>query len=141
MLAAAKTVANTALRWLPLFLPTLEPAFSATTTQLTTVLGAGELAGFSTVAVGLPARSRRERLVLLVALGLVTSSALIALIGTLASFAVSFFVLVLAVSNYTVAGQAWISHRVRYGQRAACSGCSRRRGRSHCWSAHRSSRC
>ena len=45
-LTGAKTVANTALRWIPLFLPTLERAFGATTTQLTTVIGAGELAGF-----------------------------------------------------------------------------------------------
>jgi predicted MFS family arabinose efflux permease len=121
-LVAAKTVANTALRWLPLFLPTLEPAFSATTTQLTTVLGAGELAGLSTVASGSRLDRGRERLVLLVSLGLLTASSLIALIGTLASFAVSFFVLVLAVSNYTVAGQAWISHRVAYGRRARMLG-------------------
>ena len=121
-LVGAKTVANTALRWLPLFLPTLEPAFSATTTQLTTVLGAGELAGLSTVASGSRLDRARERLVLLVSLGLLTASALIALIGTLTSFAVSFFVLVLAVSNYTVAGQTWISHRVGYGQRARMLG-------------------
>ena len=31
-LTGAKTVANTALRWIPLFLPTLEGAFGATTT-------------------------------------------------------------------------------------------------------------
>ena len=121
-LVAAKTVANTALRWLPLFLPTLEPAFSATTTQLTTVLGAGELAGLSTVASGPRLDRGRERLVLVASLGLLTASALIALVGTLASFAVSFFVLVLAVSNYTVAGQAWISHRVAYRQRARMLG-------------------
>ena len=121
-LVAAKTVANTSLRWLPLFLPTLEPAFSATTTQLTTVLGAGELAGLSTVASGPRLDRGRERLVLVASLGLLTASALIALVGTLASFAVSFFILVLAVSNYTVAGQAWISHRVAYRQRARMLG-------------------
>ena len=121
-LVAAKTVANTALRWLPLFLPTLEPAFSATTTQLTTVLGAGELAGLSTVASGSRLDRGRERLVLLVSLGLLTASSLIALVGTLTSFAVAFFVLVLAVSNYTVAGQAWISHRVAYRRRARMLG-------------------
>lgn len=121
-LVGAKTVANTALRWLPLFLPTLEPAFSATTTQLTTVLGAGELAGLSTVASGSRLDRGRERLVLLTSMALLTASTLIALIGTLASFAVSFFVLVLAVSNYTVAGQTWISHRVGYDRRARALG-------------------
>lgn len=121
-LVGAKTVANTALRWLPLFLPTLEPAFSASTTQLTTVLGAGELAGLSTVASGPRLDRGRERLVLLTSLGLLTASTLIALVGTLTSFAVSFFVLVLAVSNYTVAGQTWISHRVPYRQRARMLG-------------------
>jgi MFS transporter, DHA1 family, inner membrane transport protein len=121
-LVGAKTVANTALRWLPLFLPTLEPAFSATTTQLTTVLGAGELAGLSTVASGSRLDRGRERLVLLTSMGLLTASTLIALVGTLTSFAVSFFVLVLAVSNYTVAGQTWISHRVGYARRARALG-------------------
>lgn len=121
-LVGAKTVANTALRWLPLFLPTLEPAFSATTTQLTTVLGAGELAGLSTVASGSRLDRGRERLVLLTSMALLTASTLIALIGTLTSFAVSFFVLVLAVSNHTVAGQTWISHRVGYDRRARALG-------------------
>lgn len=121
-LVGAKTVANTALRWLPLFLPTLEPAFSATTTQLTTVLGVGELAGLSTVASGARLDRGRERLVLLTSMALLTASTLIALIGTLTSFAISFFVLVLAVANYTVAGQTWISHRVAYGRRARALG-------------------
>lgn len=121
-LVGAKTVANTALRWLPLFLPTLEPAFSATTTQLTTVLGVGELAGLSTVASGSRLDRGRERLVLLTSMALLTASTLIALIGTLTSFAISFFVLVLAVANYTVAGQTWISHRVAYARRARALG-------------------
>ncbi len=47
---------------------------------------------------------------------------MIALIGTFAAFAISFFVLVLGVSNLTVAGQAWISHRVDYGERARAIG-------------------
>ena len=56
------------------------------------------------------------------ALGLVAASSVIALGGTVASFAVSFFVLVLGVANFTVAGQAWISHRVPYRQRARSLG-------------------
>ena len=121
-LTGAKTVTNVALRWLPPFLPTLERAFGATTTQLTTVLGVGEAAGLSTVFVGRQLDRGRERAVMLVALGLVGASALIALFGTLTAFAISFFVLVLGVSNLTVAGQAWISHRVDYRRRARSIG-------------------
>lgn len=121
-LIGAKTVANTALRWIPPFLPTLERAFGATTTQLTTVLGVGEAAGLSTVLVGRQLDRGRERAVMVGSLGLVALSAVIALFGTLTSFAISFFVLVLGVSNLTVAGQAWISHRVGYRWRARSIG-------------------
>ncbi len=121
-LTAAKTVTNVALRWIPPFLPTLERAFGATTTQLTTVLGVGELAGLSTVFAGRHLDRGRERTVMIVALGLVGASAVLALTGTLAAFAVSFFILVLGVSNLTVAGQAWISHRVDYRWRARSMG-------------------
>ena len=121
-LTGAKTVANTALRWIPLFLPTLEGAFGATTRQMTTVLGVGELAGLSTIASGARLDQGRERAVLVSSLGLVAASSIIALGGTLTTFAMSFFVLVLGVANYTVAGQAWISHRVSYRQRARSLG-------------------
>jgi MFS transporter, DHA1 family, inner membrane transport protein len=121
-LTAAKTVANTALRWIPLFLPTLERAFGASTTQLTTVLGAGELAGFSTIVTGPRLDGGRERAVMVSALGLVAASSVIALGGSVVSFAVAFFVLVLGVANFTVAGQSWISHRVAYRQRARSLG-------------------
>lgn len=121
-LTAAKTVANVALRWIPPFLPTLERAFGATTTQLTTVLGVGEAAGLSTVFVGRHLDRGRERTVMVGALGLVGASAVLALAGTLTTFAVAFFILVLGVSNLTVAGQAWISHRVDYRWRARSLG-------------------
>jgi predicted MFS family arabinose efflux permease len=121
-LTAAKTVSNVALRWIPPFLPTLERAFGATTTQLTTVLGIGELAGLSTIFVGRQLDRDRERTVMIAALGLVGASAVIALAGTVATFAVSFFILVVGVSNLTVAGQAWISHRVDYRWRARSIG-------------------
>jgi DHA1 family inner membrane transport protein len=121
-LTAAKTVANIALRWIPPFLPTLGRAFGASTTQLTTVLGVGEAAGLSTIFVGRHLDRGRERTVMITAIGLVGVSALLALVGTLTAFAVSFFVLVLGVSNLTVAGQAWISHRVDYRRRARSIG-------------------
>jgi predicted MFS family arabinose efflux permease len=121
-LTAAKTVTNVALRWLPPFLPTLERAFGATTTQLTTVLGVGEMAGLSTVFVGRHLDRGRERAVMIGGLGLVGASAVLALAGSVAAFAISFFVLVLGVSNLTVAGQVWISHRVDYRWRARSLG-------------------
>ena len=121
-LTAAKTVTNVALRWIPPFLPTLERAFGATTTQLTTVLGVGEAAGLSTIFVGRHLDRGRERAVMIGALGLVGASAVLALAGSLTAFAISFFVLVLGVSNLTVAGQAWISHRVDYRWRARSIG-------------------
>ena len=103
-LTGAKTVANVALRWIPPFLPTLERAFGATTTQLTTVLGVGEAAGLSTIFVGRHLDRGRERAVMIASLGLVAASALMALGGTIATFAISFVLLVLGVSNLTVAG-------------------------------------
>ncbi len=121
-LTGAKTVANTALRWIPLFLPTLEKAFGASITQLTTILGAGELAGLSTIASGERLDRGRERVVMVTAMGLVAASSVIALGGTVVTFALAFFVLVLGVANLTVAGQAWISHRVAYDQRARSLG-------------------
>jgi predicted MFS family arabinose efflux permease len=121
-LTGVKTVVNTALRWIPPFLPTLERAFGASTAQLTTVLGVGEIAGLSTIVVGRQLDRGRERAVLAGSLGLVAASAVIALVGTVAAFAVSFFVLVLGVANYTVAGQAWISRRVDYRRRAMALG-------------------
>ena len=121
-LTGAKTVANVALRWIPPFLPTLERAFGATTTQLTTVLGVGEAAGLSTIFVGRHLDRGRERAVMIASLGLVAASAVMALGGTIATFALSFVLLVLGVSNLTVAGQAWISHRVDYQWRARSLG-------------------
>ncbi len=121
-ITGAKAVANTALRWIPPFLPTLEAAFGATTTQLTTILGASEFAGLSTLAVGDHLDRGRERAVMVASLGLVTMSSLIALTGSIVSFAVAFVVLVLGVANYTVAGHAWISHRVVYRWRARAIG-------------------
>ena len=121
-LTGAKTVANVALRWIPPFLPTLERAFGATTTQLTTVLGVGEMAGLSTIFVGRHLDRGRERAVMIASLGLIAASAVVALGGTIVTFAFSFLLLVLGVSNLTVAGQAWISHRVDYQWRARSLG-------------------
>jgi predicted MFS family arabinose efflux permease len=80
------------------------------------------MGGLSTVAVG-PALDRgRERLTMSIAMGAVSLSSLIALTGTTTAFAVAFGVLVLGVANYTVAGHAYISHRVDYRLRARSIG-------------------
>ncbi len=121
-LTGAKAVANTALRWVPLFLPTLEKAFGVSTTQLTTVIGASEFAGLSTIAVGNHLDRGRERLVMVGALGLVSMSSIVALGGSLITFAIAFVILILGVSNFTVAGHAWISHRVDFRWRARSIG-------------------
>jgi DHA1 family inner membrane transport protein len=121
-LTGAKAVANTALRWIPPFLPTLEKAFGVSTTQLTTVIGVGEFAGLSTIAVGKHLDHGRERLVMVSALGLVSASSIIALGGSITTFAIAFVVLILGVSNFTVAGHAWISQRVDYRWRARSIG-------------------
>jgi DHA1 family inner membrane transport protein len=121
-LTAAKAVANTALRWIPPFLPTLERAFGVSTTQLTTVLGLGETAGLSTVIVGKHLDRGRERLVMVGGLSTISVSSVIALGGSIWTFAVAFVLLILGVANFTVAGHAWISHRIDYRWRARSIG-------------------
>ncbi len=121
-LTGTKSVANTALRWIPPFLPTLERAFGATTTQLTTVIGVGEFAGLSTLLTGRHLDRRHERAVMVAGLGAISLSAVIALAGSILTFAASFVLLIAGVANFTVAGHAWISHRVDYRWRARAIG-------------------
>lgn len=121
-LTAAKAVANTALRWVPPFLPVLEKAFGATTGQMTTVLGIGEMSGLSTFAVGRHLDRGRERAVMALSLLAITVSSLVSLFGTTLTFAIGFVLVVLGVANCTVAGHAYISHRVEYTRRARSIG-------------------
>lgn len=121
-LTAAKAVANTALRWVGPFLPTLERAFGVSTTQLTTVLGVGEAAGLSTVFVGRHLDRGRERLVMISGLTAISLSSVVALAGSIWTFAIAFVILILGVANFTVAGHAWISHRIDYRWRARSIG-------------------
>jgi MFS transporter, DHA1 family, inner membrane transport protein len=122
VLTAAKVVSNTALRWVGPFLPTLERAFSTTTGTLTGVMGVCELGGLTTVATG-PAldRGHERRLFVLGLLAVAVSSA-VALGGSVTTFAISFGLLVLGVSNLTVAGHAWIGHRVPFAARGRAIG-------------------
>lgn len=121
-LTVGKWIANTALRWVPPFLPTLEKAFGASTTQLTTILGASEIAGLSTIAVGKHLDRGRERLVVLAGLAAVIVASLIALFGTTFTFAIGSVLVILGVANITVAGHSFISSRVPYGRRARTIG-------------------
>ncbi len=121
-LTAAKAVANTALRWVPPFLPTLERAFGASTGQMTTILGVGEMAGLSTVGVGRFLDRGRERLVMTIALVVISVSSLVALVGTTFTFAIAFLLVVLGVANLTVAGHSTISRNVPYAGRARAIG-------------------
>jgi MFS transporter, DHA1 family, inner membrane transport protein len=121
-LTVAKSVANTALRWIPPFLPNLEAAFGASTRQMTTIIGLGEMAGLSTIGVGKHLDRGRERLIMTLALVAISISSLVSLIGTTVSFAVGFVLVILGVANCTVAGHSEISHRVHYAQRARAIG-------------------
>jgi predicted MFS family arabinose efflux permease len=122
VLTGAKVVSNTALRWVGPFLPTLERAFSTSTGTLTSVMGVCELGGLSTAASG-PALDRgHERRIFVLGLLAVAASSLVALGGTVETFAISFALLVLGVSNLTVAGHAWIGHRVPFAGRSRAIG-------------------
>lgn len=122
LLTGAKVVSNTALRWVGPFLPTLERAFSASTGTLTGVMGVCELGGLTTAATGPTLDRGHERRVFALGLAAVSASSLIALGGTVTTFALSFALLVLGVSNLTVAGHAWIGHRVPFAARGRAIG-------------------
>jgi predicted MFS family arabinose efflux permease len=122
VLTGAKSIANTALRWVGPFLPTLERAFSTTTGTLTGIMGVAELAGLTTGATGRFLDRGHERAVFCLGLLAVAASSAIALGGSVPLFAVSYVLLVLGVGNLTVAGHAWIAHRVPYATRSRAIG-------------------
>jgi DHA1 family inner membrane transport protein len=117
VMTAAKTVSNAALRWVGPFLPTLERAFDTTTGTLTGVMGVAELGGLSTGLTGPTLDRGHERTVFTLGLVAVAVSSAIALGGSVESFAVSFVILVIGVGHLTVAGHAWIGHRVPFAAR------------------------
>jgi DHA1 family inner membrane transport protein len=121
-LTGAKVVTNTALRWVGPFLPTLERAFSTSTGTLTGIMGVAELGGLTTLASGSQLDRGRERAVFMAGIALVGLSSVIALTGTTWAFAVAFVLLVIGVSNHTIAGHAWIGHRVPFAARSRSIG-------------------
>ncbi len=122
ILTGGKIVSNTALRWVGPFLPTLERAFSTTTGTLTGIMGVCELGGLSTLATGPWLDRGRERGIFVLGLVAVAASSAIALGGNTTTFAVAFALLVLGVGNLTVAGHAWIGHRVPFAARSRAIG-------------------
>jgi DHA1 family inner membrane transport protein len=121
-LTGAKVVSNTALRWVGPFLPTLERAFGTTTGTLTTIMGTAELGGLTTLATGPHLDRGREKTVFVVGLGLVALSSVIALGGTTWTFALAFSLLVIGIANHTIAGHAWIGHRIAFAARSRAIG-------------------
>lgn len=121
-LTAGKSVANTALRWIPFFLPTLAIAFTSSTAELTTVLGIGEMAALVTLLAGRHLDAGHERKIMVGALGLVAASSVLALVGSITAFAFAFLTLIIGVSLYTVGGHTYLSRRVSFGQRGRVIG-------------------
>ncbi len=122
VLTGAKVASNLALRWVGVFLPTLERAFGATTGTMTGVMGVAELGGLSTVATGRALDRGHERRFFQLGLIAIAASSLIALAGSVTTFAVSFVVLIVGVNHFTIAGHAWIGHRVPYQGRSRAIG-------------------
>jgi DHA1 family inner membrane transport protein len=122
VLTGTKVVANTAMRWVGPFLPTLERAFGVSTSTLTSVMGVAELGGLTTVVTGHALDRGHRRRTFLAGLALVGIASSIALIGSIISFAIGFALVVIGVGNLTVAGHAWISDRVPYRARGRALG-------------------
>ncbi len=117
-LTAGKGTINTAIRWLPFFLPTLAVAFDSSTAVLAALLGVAEASGLSTLFVGRWLDAGRERLVIIASLlSLVVSSAL-AMSGNIWLLGAAVVVLGAASGHITVGGHAWISARVAFERRA-----------------------
>lgn len=122
VLTGAKTVSNVALRWVSVFLPTLERAFGTTTGTMTTVMGVTELGGLSTMATGRWLDRGHERRIFLAGMYAVALSSAVALGGTTWTFAMAYAVLIVGVGNLTVAGHAWIGHRIAFTARGRAIG-------------------
>lgn len=121
-LTAAKAITNIAHRWIAFFLPTLSRAFSATTGQMTLILGLGEMSGLVTLLVGRQLDKGRERATVLVALSLVAVGSYLAIVGSLLVFAPAYLIILVGVSLCTVGGHAYLSRRVLYNRRARVIG-------------------
>jgi predicted MFS family arabinose efflux permease len=121
-MTGAKSTSNLALRWIGPFLPTLERAFGASTGTLTGVIGAAELSGLSTSLIGRVLDRGRHRVVIAGGLLLASASSVVALGGSVWTFALAMVLLVVGVANLTVAGLAYIGDRVPFERRGRAIG-------------------
>lgn len=121
-MTGAKSTSNLALRWIGPFLPTLERAFGASTGTLTGIMGAAELSGLSTSLMGRVLDGGRHRLVIAGGLVLASLSSVVALGGSVWTFALAMVLLIVGVANLTVAGLAYIGDRVPYERRGRAIG-------------------
>lgn len=121
-MTGAKSTSNLALRWIGPFLPTLERAFGASTGTLTGIMGAAELSGLTTSVMGRVLDGGRHRMVIAGGLLLASLSSVVALGGSVWTFAVAMVLLVIGVANLTVAGLAYIGDRVPYERRGRAIG-------------------
>lgn len=103
-------------------MPTLAIAFASSTAELTTILGIGEMSALVTLLAGRHLDAGHERRIMTGALGLVALSSLLALVGTITSFAAAFLMLVIGVSLYTVGGHTYLSRRVTFDRRGRAIG-------------------
>jgi len=100
----------------------LADAFDTTTTTLTLIIGLGEMAGLGSLLVGGHLDRGREQTILVFSMVLVSGSGVIALGGTIVTFAVSFVLVMAGGALSTVAGHAWLSRRVSFEHRGRVIG-------------------
>lgn len=121
-LTAVKAINNWMFRWVPFFLPVLQRALGASTGQLTAVMGIGQMAGLTSLVAGRQLDNSRERPAMLIGLVLAIGGSLLATIGTIATFGVGYFAMLMGIAWVTVSGHTYLSRRVRYQRRARVIG-------------------
>lgn len=117
-LTLGKGTVNTAIRWLPFFLPTLALAFDSSTATLAILLGVAEASGLSTLFTARWLDAGRERQVIIASLLFLVVSSALALTGSIWLLAIAFILTGAASGQITTAGHAWISARVSFDRRA-----------------------
>ncbi len=122
LLTAVKAINNWMFRWVPFFLPTLQRAFGASTGQLTAVMGVGQMAGLTSLAVGRQLDNGRERAAMLFGLSVAIGGSLLATVGSVPTFGIGYFAMLMGIAWVTVAGHTYLARRVRYERRARVIG-------------------
>ncbi len=94
----------------------------APTRQMTAAIGLAEMAGLATLAIGRQLDHDRERVLIVVSLGLVAFGSLLPLLGWFSLFAAGFFITLLGANLCTVSGHTYLSRRVTFARRARAIG-------------------